>query len=122
MDPRNLLWGFPVGWSENLSFIRPRGTGQALKIKAGHHICHRTVSIVSPNRRVEGFVPRGQDDRPHIDVYLLWLLGKINGLVFTHTFTDETFLLFQVETGIRVHIGYKGNRLLKVDMDGLVIG
>jgi hypothetical protein len=45
---------------------------------------------------------------------------KIDGIIFTDTFTDGALLFFQIKT-LFVNVGNKWNRLGKIDMDGLVI-
>ena len=44
---------------------------------------------------------------------------KIDGIILTDAFADGTFLLFKVKA-VFMDIGDKGNRLRKINMDGLI--
>ena len=46
---------------------------------------------------------------------------KIDGVVFTNTFADTTFLLFEVNTAF-IDVGNQGDCLGEIDMNGFILG
>lgn len=80
-------------------------------------IAHIGIPPSPPDQRAQS---RGQNDRPYLHLDLLRLLVEVYGVVLTDRLANEAFLLLQVQTAL-INIGDQGDRLGKVDMDGLVL-
>jgi hypothetical protein len=109
----------PVGRAEDLPFVGPRGAQDSFEVKAGDHVLHRSIAIVALNGRVEDLKARRKDDRPHLHFKLLWLLEKIDRVLFANPGANRTFPFPEEKATFGVYISDKRNGLGKIDMDGL---
>ena len=108
-----------VGRAQDLTFVRSCGTQQPFKVQTGDHVLNLAVAEITPNLGIKYLIARRQNDRSNVYFYLFGLLMKINGIIFTNTFTDGTFFLFKIKA-VFMDIGDEGNRLGEVDMDSFV--
>ena len=109
-----------VGSTQDLTFVWPGGAHQPFIVHTGYYVLHLSVAIFIPHLRIKCLNARRQNDRPHFYFYLFGRLIQIDGLVFTYSFANTTFLLFKVKTAF-IDISDQGNGLSEIDMDGFIL-
>ncbi len=120
LNPGYFMGMLLVGSAQDLAFIGPGGAQQPFIVHTGDHVLSTFRSHSRPcTLGSKGSKPGRQNDRPDFDFHLFRLLIEIDGVVLAYPFADTAFLLFQVKAAF-VNIGDQGNRLRKIDMDGLI--
>jgi hypothetical protein len=83
-----------------LALVGPGRAQQPLEVQAGDDVLHPTVAVFLPHLGIERLKTGRQKDGPDLDIDLLRLLAKIDGVVFADAFADPAFLLFEVKTAL----------------------
>jgi hypothetical protein len=109
-----------VGSTQYFTLVWPGGAHQPFIVHTGDHILHLSVTISVPHLGIKWLKARRQNDRRYFYFYLLRRLTEIDGLILTDSFTNTTFLLFQVKTAF-IDVRDQRNGLSEIDMDGFIL-
>ncbi len=122
LDPGDLVGVFLVRGAQDFTLVGTGGAENPLEVEAGDHVLHPAVAEISTQLRVEGLVAGGEDDSPHLHHHGLRLLVQIDRLGLAGADANLAFPLFEVEAGLRVHVGDQRHCLGEVDVNRLVLG